>query len=146
MNIKIAILPILIITSACTTTANLYPIEGPLSKQTPLPVIIATVDGITGNTGNFIFQNTNGSECTGKWSSIAPQMHSSSWGSLFNAYGSASGSFTTHTNVPGINKGQAYAICNDGVKFDIEFVTGSGTANGTGIAKDTQKNVYKMIF
>ena len=32
---------------SCSTTVNMYPIEGPLSLQSPLPILIASVDGIT---------------------------------------------------------------------------------------------------
>lgn len=37
-------------------------------------------------------------------------------------------------------------MCSDNTRFDVEFFTGSGTANGYGIAKDTNGNVYKMLF
>lgn len=30
--------------------------------------------------------------------------------------------------------------------MQAEFFTGSGTANGYGIAKDSRGNVYKMLF
>lgn len=39
--------------AGCTTTVNLYSVEGPMAAIKPLPVMVATVDGITGNTGNI---------------------------------------------------------------------------------------------
>ncbi|MCD9146230.1 hypothetical protein [Pseudophaeobacter flagellatus] len=132
--------------AACSTTANLYPISGPLTEENPIPTLIATVDGITGNTGNFNFTMPNGSACSGKWSSVAPQFASVTTGTLFAEYGSVAGYSTTVGNLPGVNRGQAFSTCSDNTRFDIEFFTGSGTANGYGIAKDTRGNVYKMLF
>jgi hypothetical protein len=45
-----------------------------------------------------------------------------------------------------VNPGQFYAICSDNRKIEGEFVTGSGTASGTGAARDSKGNVFKMIF
>ncbi|SFF92529.1 hypothetical protein [Roseobacter denitrificans] len=132
--------------AACSTTANLYPVSGPMSQQSPVPTLVATVDGITGNTGGFSFSMPTGAVCTGKWSSVAPQSASVTTGSLFSQFGSVAGYSTTVGNVPGVNKGQAFATCSDNTRFDVEFFTGSGTANGYGIAKDTNGNVYKMLF
>lgn len=134
--------------SACSTSVHLYPVEGPLTKSAPGKTIVATADGITGNTGNFKFVSAEGATCQGRWSSVAPQFAATSNTSLMNRYGSAVG----YSNsvivgaVPGVNKGQAFTVCSDGTRFDIEFYTGSGTANGYGIAKDTKGNIYKMIF
>lgn len=132
--------------SGCSTTANLYPVEGPLSEATPVPVLIANVDGITGNTGGFSFSMPSGVSCDGRWSSVAPTYTTVSAGSLFSQYGAVTGFGTVTGNVPGVNKGQAFAICSDNSRFDVEFLTGSGTANGYGVAKDTNGNIYKMIF
>jgi hypothetical protein len=38
------------------------------------------------------------------------------------------------------------AICQSGNQLKVEFLTGSGTANGTGIAVDDKGNVFKLIF
>ncbi|MEJ6404952.1 hypothetical protein [Yoonia sp. 2307UL14-13] len=132
--------------AACSTTANLYPISGPMTRQVPVPTLVATVDGIAGNTGNFNFAMPNGAACSGKWSSVAPQFASVTSSNLFSQYGSIAGYSTTVGNVPSVNKGQAFANCTDNTRFDIEFFTGSGTANGYGIAEDTNGNVYKMLF
>lgn len=132
--------------AACSTTVNMYPIQGPFSERKPLPVLVADVDGIAGNTGNFNFTTPDGSKCSGRWSSVAPQMVSTSWGSLFTAYGTISGFGTTVSNAPGVNKGQAFGVCTDNTTFDVEFLTGSGTANGYGLATDSAGNVYKLIF
>ena len=61
-------------------------------------------------------------------------------------YTSITGFSTSIQNVHGVNKGQAFAICSDNVTFDVEFYTGSGTASGFGLAKDSQNNIYKLIY
>lgn len=48
--------------------------------------------------------------------------------------------------MPGVNRGQAMSFCPSGRSLEVEFVTGSGTANGYGIAKDSEGNIYKMLF
>lgn len=132
--------------SACSTTANLYPVEGPLSRENPVPTVVVKVDGITSNTGGFNLLMPDGAICTGRWSSVAPQYAATTTTSLFSRYGTVTGYGTTVGIVPGVNKGQAFATCSDNTRLEVEFYTGSGTANGYGIAKDTNGNVYKMIF
>ena len=131
------------LTAGCSTTANLYPVQGPLASQIPLPVIVATANGITGGTGSIALRMPDGEECAGKWSSVAPTMAGT--GTLFTQYGSMIG-FTYSGIQPGVNKGQAFMTCSHGTTLEAEFFTGSGTANGYGIARDSNKNVYKMLF
>ncbi len=37
-------------------------------------------------------------------------------------------------------------IGDRGTVMQMEFFTGSGTANGTGVAKDNRGNTYKVLF
>lgn len=131
------------ICSGCSTTVNLYPVQGPLASRVPLPTLIATADGITGNTGNLSLKTVDGEDCSGKWSSVAPMTAGS--GTLFGQFGSLVG-FTYAGILPGVNKGYAFMTCSRGTTIEAEFYTGSGTANGYGIARDSHKNVYKMLF
>lgn len=130
----------------CSTTASLFPAEGPLREMKPPPVLVATVSGITSNSGPFSLTYPNNDKCEGKWASLAPQIASVSWGNLFSRYGAKAGVTTSVTGLPGINRGEAMAICASGNRVQVEFFTGSGTASGTGIAKDDLGNVFKLIF
>jgi hypothetical protein len=132
--------------AGCSTSVNLYPVQGPMAAQRPLPTIVATADGITGNTGNLTLTLPNGERCAGKWSSVAPQFAAVGSTSLFTRYGSVAGFSVTTGPVPGVNKGQAFLSCDQGTTMEAEFFTGSGTANGYGVAHDSNSNVYKMIF
>lgn len=129
--------------ASCSKTVSLFPVEGPASKQVPLLVLSATVDGITSNSGGVTLVTETGEKCDGRWSSIAPQYSIN--GSLFTQYGTIVGINVAGIQ-PGKNRGQALLACSRGTKFEAEFVTGSGTASGYGIAKDSNGNIYKMIF
>jgi hypothetical protein len=132
--------------AGCSADVDLFPIQGPYSQQRPVPLVKAKADGITGNSGTLSLTLPDGQSCRGRWSSVAPQAVSVSSGSLFGTYGSLAGYAVTSGNQPGVNKGQAFATCNGGTSVDVEFFTGSGTANGYGVAKDTDGNVYKVLF
>ncbi len=124
----------------------MYPVKGPLSEQKPLPVLIATVDGIMGNTGGFNVTLPSGANCSGHWSSIAPMSVGYSSIGLANAWGVVYGTGYSVRNLPGINRGEAMATCTDHTSIQVEFFTGSGTANGNGVAQDSAGNTYKLIF
>jgi hypothetical protein len=88
----------------------------------------------------------SGETCQGQWSSAAPQQVSVSSASLFTQYGTAAGYSVTSSNVPGVNRGEAFMSCDRGTTTKAEFFTASGTANGYGVAKDSANNVYKLLF
>jgi hypothetical protein len=56
------------------------------------------------------------------------------------------GSGFSMANVPGVNRGEAILVGNRGTVIHVEFYTGSGTANGIGVAKDNQGNIYRVLF
>lgn len=134
--------------AGCSTSqvVTFYPVKGPLAAQVPLPQIKAVADGITGNTGPLNLTLPSGEACSGQWSSAAPQAVSVTSGSLFTMYGPAAGYSVTAGNVPGVNRGEAFMSCDRGTTIQAEFFTGSGTANGYGVARDSANNVYKMLF
>lgn len=140
--------------SGCSTTATLFPVDGPMAKLSPPPVLNATVDGITGNSGNVSLTMPDGERCKGRWSSIAPMSYRRNTGSatgtasdgMTSVWGTVYGSSVSVGNVPGVNKGEAMLIGERGTVMQIEFYTGSGTANGTGVAKDNKGNIYKVLF
>lgn len=144
-QITIIFLTFIMYGCATTTNANFYPVQGPLSKQNPTP-IIAQVDGIARNTGNISLTLPDGEKCTGRWSSAAGVVSGYSTVNLFSKYGYVFGSGSSVSNVPGVNRGEAVIMGNKGTVMEVEFYTGSGTANGWGIAKDNRDNIYKVIF
>lgn len=154
LRTKFAAFALVAFLTACSTTATLYPVDGPLSKQQPLPVLTATVDGIMGNTGGISLSLPDGELCKGRWSSIAPMSvgysTASASGSATNGMASVwttvYGSGFSVRNLPGVNKGEAMLVGDRGTVIQVEFYTGSGTANGTGVAKDNKGNAFKVLF
>jgi hypothetical protein len=147
MKPLIALAATLALTGCVSQNVEFYPVEGPLAAQVPLPVIQAKAEGVEGNSGRLTLTRPNGETCSGRWSSAAPQFAAVSSGSLFSIYGGALfGSSVTTGIQPGVNQGQAFLSCSAGTTMQAEFVTGSGTANGYGVAKDSEGNVYRMLF
>ena len=143
---KLVISGVVLFCAGCSASVSMFPIEGPVAAQRPLPELVATADGITGGSGGISLTLADGQTCRGKWASVAPQFASVSTVSLFGQYASVAGFGMSSGIVPGINRGEAFLSCSRGTTIQAEFFTGSGTANGHGIAKDSDGNVYKMLF
>jgi hypothetical protein len=137
-----------------STTATLYPVEGPLSESSPLPILTGKVEGITGNSGNLTLIAQDGEEFSGRWSVIAPtstkvsSMSASAVATsgLGSAWASVYGTGVSVERGARINSGQAMLIGNMGTVIDIEFKVGGGTASGYGVGKDNKGNIFKVIF
>ncbi|MBU3714298.1 MAG: hypothetical protein FGM46_05050 [Ferruginibacter sp.] len=65
---------------------------------------------------------------------------------MSSAWGSAYGTGFSIGNAASVNRGEAMLICNQGTTIQIEFFTGSGTANGYGVAKDNKGNIFKLLL
>lgn len=118
--------------SGCSTTATLFPVDGPMSKLSPLPVLTATVDGITGNTGDISLVMPDGEICKGRWSSIAPMSYGHSTASakgsatngMASVWATVHGSEFYMANVPGVNKGEAVLVGDRGIMIESSFILG----------------------
>lgn len=132
--------------AGCSTTARLYPVQGPASEVVPPRTLQASIDGILGNNGSLSFDLPNGSTCEGEWSSAAGVETTVTSVGLIGRYSGFFGTGISTRSGGGQNPGRAIALCSDGTRFDIEFVTGGGTANGFGFAEDTRGNVYRVLF
>jgi hypothetical protein len=154
--IRLFLVSCAVILSGCSlsVTAKLYPVQGPLSEQKPIPVLRARVMDVQRNSGDVTLTLTDGEVCTGSWSSLAPQQVSmtsiSGRGQITSgiqtAYTTVYGTGFTVSNVPGVNRGTAYLVGDRGTTIEVEFFTGSGTASGNGVAIDSKGNIFKVIF
>jgi hypothetical protein len=79
----------------------------------------------------------DGDTCQGRWSSAAGAGITLASGSLLSQYGSTYISGFSLSTGRGQNPGQALIVCGKGRTFQLEFVTGAGTAHGFGIGKIT---------
>ena len=135
-----------VISASCSVTGTMIPVEGPFSQMPQVPLIRAKADGILGNSGKLTFALPNAERCQGRWSSAAGVDTTVGTSHLIAQYGSAYLTGYTTSTKGGQNPGQALATCTDGRTFELEFVTGAGTAHGFGIGRDNKQNVYRFVF
>jgi hypothetical protein len=141
-----AVIALALCFSGCSLTATMLPVEGPLSLQRPVPVLQVKADGILGNSGNISFTMPDGETCRGRWASAAGAGFSVGSATLLSQYGPTVLSGYTISTGEGQNPGQALVTCTKGRTFQIEFVTGAGTAHGFGVGKDNEGNLYRFVF
>jgi hypothetical protein len=55
--------------TGCRATGRLYPVQGPLSTQTPPPVLVAKITGAF-NSGNISVVLADGEVCKGRWATV----------------------------------------------------------------------------
>lgn len=130
----------------CTATARLYPVQGPLSLQTPLPVFAGKLQGAI-NSGRVSFVMSDGEVCKGRWTRVVPMQAPKSSGmpSVWDAvYGP--GFYVAH-----VLGDQYYAqsvITGDrGTVVNVEFYRAARPGTHiAGVARDSKGNIYKMVF
>jgi hypothetical protein len=122
------------------------PVQGPLSKQSPIPTYSATITGLFSGTVSVVLDN--GEVCTGPWelasktppaTAVTPIDMAADWDSVYGP-----GYFAAH--VLG-NKLYARATLtgNKGTVLHVEFSNESNTrANTKGVAQDNKGNLFKV--
>ncbi len=143
-----------LILGSCSITGNLYPVEGPLARAQPLPVVEIKIDGVQGNSGAASLVLPSGEKCSGRWSVVAPRMagivnHSASGSvssGLDTAFVRVHGTSFVNLAAPGVNRGQAMLAGEQGTVIEAAFLVGSGTASGYGAATDNRGNTFKLLF
>jgi hypothetical protein len=157
MNMKVFfVLLALSLMAGCSATLRLYPVQGPLSAQTPLPVFPGKFTGLV-NSGNISFALGDGEVCKGLWTRVVPvkaakgetiaNPPSSGMSSVWDTvYGS--GYYVSH--VLGAKLYAQAAITGDrGTVLSVEFYRpnpGSERVHVFGVARDSKDNIYKLVF
>ena len=135
-------------TLGCYMKTRLYPVEGPLSAQTPVPVLMGKITGkINPETISVVL--TDGEVCKGRWifvnnvqpskgqnSLTAPTTNlAAAWDSIYGP-----NYYTSHV-VGAKYYAQAVAPGNRGSTLNAEL-------NGfdKGVAKDNKGNIYKLVL
>jgi hypothetical protein len=162
MKIKLflALLGISIL-SGCRATGRLYPFRGPLSAQTPAPVLLAKFTGAFGS-GNISVVLADGEVCKGRWANV-PRVQASKgpavpstvppsdmpvvWDTVYG-----SGFYVAHVLGERLYV-QSVVTGDRGTVLDVEMYRPEGKkdeghARGVikGVAKDSQDNIYKLVF
>ena len=136
----------------CTITAHLYPVQGPLSAQSPLPVFSTKLSG-TINPRTISATLSNGEICKGNWI-VIPQARvqkGSDAATTINdlapiwdtVYGT--GYYVSHA-LGSKYYDRAVATGNKGTVLTMELYVDSGDGDMKGVAKDNHENIYKVVF
>jgi hypothetical protein len=146
---SIAVVLTAAILSGCfslTVRSGFSPVQGPLSKQSPIPTYSATISGLLSGTVSVVLDN--GEVCTGPWelasktpsaAAVTPIDMAADWDSVYGP-----GYFAAH--VLG-NKLYARATLtgSKGTVLHVEFSNESNTRGSTkGVAQDNRGNVFKV--
>lgn len=155
---KLSVIPVLLtaaILSGCilSVRSGFSPVQGPLSKQSPIPTYPATINGLFSGTVSVVLDN--GEVCTGPWESASkttPGTNATAGTAVLTAvdmtadwdsvYGP--GYFAAH--VLG-NKLYARATLtgSQGTVLHVEFSNVSHTrGDSKGVAADNRGNVFKV--
>jgi hypothetical protein len=138
----------------CSTTARLYPVQGPLMAQSPVPVFTGKLTGVV-NEGSISFLLANGELCKGQWTRVAP---------VKGSQGAESVPAPASTDMPAIwdqiygpgyytaqvlgttLHAQAMITGSRGTVLTVEFYRPDAVPQILGVAKDSRGNIYKMTF
>ena len=144
----------------CTHTARFYPVQGPLSSQTPLPVLTAKVTGAL-RLGELTVVLGDGEVCKGHWAEVPRGQTSkrstvatapatlnmqSEWDTVYGA-----GFYVAHV-LGAKYYAQTTATGDRGTILNVEMyrpqaVEGNNiVAAIKGVAKDNKDNVYKLVL
>lgn len=126
---------------------HLYPVQGPLSKESTPPIYSATLNGSVLPSGSITVHLAAGINCPGDWHAIsagdptARQM-SVEWDDVYG-----NGYFVAHV----LGKrtfARAALTCTNTEKLNLEFlVVKPGDASSTiGVVSDGAGNIFKLSF
>lgn len=156
-------LPVLLLLCVSTlpgcATAHLYPVQGPLSLQTPVPIYVAKFTG-TFNSGNFSVVLADGEVCKGRWATV-PRPNTSSDATAASAASANNLSvewdtvYGTGFYVAHVLGARLYARAaltgSRGTLLNVELYKPDRVENTSvgaikGVAKDDKGNIYKVAF
>lgn len=127
------------------STARFYPVQGPLSAQTPVPVATAHFTGAF-RSGDMSLSLNDGESFKGKWrqtSTTPGDPMASAWDAVYGQ-----GFFVSHVLGASIYA-QAVLTGNRGTKLSVEMYRTQADDPGRlgvlrGVAKDDKGNIYKI--
>jgi hypothetical protein len=152
MNKKLGpIVLAMFIMSGCSLPLRLYPVQGPLSKHTPVPILNGTLTGNFSGTMKVVLPD--GEICEGEWtasttppgsgSAIQPVHMAPVWDTIYGQ-----GFYTAH--ILGEKVAQGTLRGNKGTTLSVEIKphldSQDGLKNIQGVAQDNVKNIYKIAL
>ena len=144
--------------SGCSVHVRLYPVQGPLSVGTPVPVFSGKLTGLL-NSGDVSFVIGDGEVCKGQWTRVVPvktanQGAVTASGPVSNGmpavwdtvYGS--GYYVAHVLGAPLYA-QAAITGNRGCVLNVEFYRpnpGGEQVRILGVVRDSKGNIYKLVL
>lgn len=139
------LLPVLFLTG-CTAGVRLYPVQGPLSAQNPLPVYTGKISGGLTFDAGTVSLTVAGETFNGRWNRVRPAdvaPASSMWDAVYG-----SGYYIAHV-VGDRNYARAAITGSKGTVLHVEFyqiATEENRVRLFGVASDGKDNIYKIAF
>jgi len=145
---KIAVLALSVsVLSGCLimVPGHLYPVQGPLSTVTPMPIYTVVINGV-GNSGTV--STTLGTRpVRGSWSVLRPDDPSANsmaaeWDKVYG-----NGFFTAHVlGAPLLARGTLAGKGDSALTVQFIDARGDALAHARGVATDNAGNLYKLTF
>jgi hypothetical protein len=132
---------------AVMVPGHLYPVQGPLSKESTPPIYTASLNGGVSPSGSIAVQLAVGTTCSGDWKAISPddptaRQMSVEWDQVYG-----SGYFVA--NVLGKRTfARSVLTCTNAGSLNLEFlVVEPGNPSSTiGVVSDGSGNIFKLSF
>jgi len=157
MKIRLTLLLLCISTLSGCATARFYPVQGPLSTQTPPPVYVAKFSGAF-NAGDLSVVLDGGELCKGHWATVSRPNTSEAATTAATADNMSAEWDTVYgtgfyvANVLGERLyARAVLAGNRGTTLRVELYKPDRIENTSvgmikGVAKDDKGNIYKVAF
>jgi hypothetical protein len=131
-------------TLGCTLKLHFYPVHGPLSSLTPIPVLPAKISGLS--SGKISVVLNTGEICNGQWTLVRETAATGATGSAMssvwdNVYGQ--GFYVAHVLGSRLYA-RSVASGNRGTTLHVELYKSTG-GDLKGVAQDNNGNVYKIV-
>jgi hypothetical protein len=126
---------------------HLYPVQGPLSKQTVPPIYTASLNGSVLPHGTITVKMAPGVACPGDWKAISQK--DSSGRQMAAEWDAVYGNGYFVANVLGQRTyARATLTCSNGTKLNLEFlvVKPGDPSSVVGVVTDEAGNLFKLSF
>ncbi|MGD0426320.1 MAG: hypothetical protein ABSC10_06340 [Candidatus Acidiferrales bacterium] len=147
----------IVVMSGCAS-GRLYPVQGPLAAQSPIPVYTAKFSGPF-SSGHVSVVLAGGEVCKGSWSAAPSVPSAADAGSATTPATSGTASLWDTVYGPGFYQAhvlgtriymRATPDCNHGTTLTVEMFR-AADSNGNvsairGVAQDNKGNIYKVTF
>ena len=127
--------------TGCVLPGHLYPVQGPLATQTPLPIFNIEIDRAAALMSATL---QNGEVCNGNWASLpkddpSANRMSAQWDAVYGQ-----GFFVAHILGSGF-LGRGLVTGPQGTTLNVETFTPT-PEDFKGVAQDNKGNLYKMTL